>query len=67
MRNIITVKTVFILLTSFTILTVFSCTHVSTEGFIDVRKLKNSQESTVVEGQGYFPVILASPVIISLV
>lgn len=54
-------KTLIILLTSFTILTMFSCTNETREGFIDVRTLENSHENIVVDGQGYFPVIVGLP------
>lgn len=46
---------------------IISCTNATCHGgesegkFIDVRTLKNSSESVVVAGQGYFPVIVGLP------
>ena len=40
---------------------VISCTNQTSAKLIDVRQLENSYETVVVNGQGYFPVIIATP------
>jgi hypothetical protein len=54
-------KNLVILMTYFTVAFVVSCTNQNEKNFIDVRKFENSTETVVVDSEGYFPVILATP------
>lgn len=60
-NGITILKILAILMIYFAASLIVSCTKQNDTRFIDVRKLENSAETVVVDSQGYFPVILATP------